>query len=255
MKALEDEKQKDGPITQKEIDEVKAKHAGIHKAIRKAFRQALEIGDWFIESHKRLGIKGGGHDAGWAKWLGANFPEMAPTTIREYMRLARNRQFLEVKFNFNSTDSVELEKLPWIRQALEAIAEKNAEEKAKRRSDEPIDIEASPGDGTGPVGKSFFGHDATPMWMAPPVAVQIDAEEKGLKIEDPDEEPEKILQTKIYNYVSWLWQALYFEAEITEYLRLSDFSQESLEWCIKLGCSQHSELVEMVTQKFASRKR
>lgn len=243
MKTLTDTNQ----ISQKEIDQIKAKHVGVYKAVRKAFWQALEIGEWFLESRKRLGIKNGGHGGIWKNWLDANFPEIGYTTIVEYVRLAKNRQFLEVKFNLNSTAAVELQNLPGIREALHAIAEKNAEENPKRRKS-VIDIESAPGNGTEKASETFT--DDRPTKILPPPEVQVDLKEQGIKIEDPDDDPITRLSKSLKSYVYELDTLKYHAAQVCELIRLAELSKKHVKSTIEWACRDHPELQEEVEHTF-----
>jgi hypothetical protein len=112
----------------------------------------MEIGETLKDWHRRLGTVKGDRGSFWGKWRKENIPEISERTVYRYMALARNKQFLESRYNLTSAKmaEVEMDKLPWISDALKAIAEKDAENQSKRLHRKVIDIKAEPSNGSAP---------------------------------------------------------------------------------------------------------
>jgi|SRR6516164_4321134 hypothetical protein len=86
-------------ITQSDIDRINELHRGIKRASVRVLKDALQIGEFFVEAHDEKGIKRGGwkknKEETWANWLEENFPDIATTSVYQYMRVARNRETIE----------------------------------------------------------------------------------------------------------------------------------------------------------------
>jgi hypothetical protein len=122
------------PVSKEEIDWVRAKHAGLQKSARRILKEAIEIGEWFVEADGRMGLKKSARGGEWHLWLGATFPEMHVSTIINYMRLARNRNFLEQELDLSSNASSGRGDLPSIKGALHLLSKRDRQQK---EADEP----------------------------------------------------------------------------------------------------------------------
>jgi hypothetical protein len=76
-------------IPQEEIDHINDLYAGMRRHARQMLKDAIEIGDWFIKSRKKLGP-----EVIWGKWLEKNFPKITRWSIWRYEKLPANREFL-----------------------------------------------------------------------------------------------------------------------------------------------------------------
>lgn len=112
------------PISKEEIAWVKGKHSGLLKNAVRILREAMEIGQWFLEAVERTGYKTGGHGGLWCSWLCVNFPEIHIRTIRKYMQLARNRDFIEAQ-----SQAVDSSALTSIDGALRLLAKRDRKAK------------------------------------------------------------------------------------------------------------------------------
>jgi hypothetical protein len=128
------------PISKEEIDWVKAKHSGIQSASRKILKEAIEIGEWFVEADDRLGLKKGPHGGRggeWRLWLSAKFPEIGASTVAVYMRLANGREFLEEKLGISKELSSARQFSPTIKQALRMLHDRDQQSKEQHEPDLP----------------------------------------------------------------------------------------------------------------------
>jgi hypothetical protein len=89
MKALTNIQQ---PVPESEVEHILELHAGIRRAARKALKDAIEIGDWFIEKQKGFTLHAKTNN--WTQWINESFNSIGPATIYQYMMLARYRQLL-----------------------------------------------------------------------------------------------------------------------------------------------------------------
>jgi hypothetical protein len=117
------------PISKEEIDWVRSKHAGLEKSARRILREAIEIGEWFVEADERMGLKKHGRGGTWHLWLAATFPEISRTSIYNYMRLAVGKVFLEEKLDLENKSSISGQDLPSINKALRLLDQRDREQK------------------------------------------------------------------------------------------------------------------------------
>jgi hypothetical protein len=243
-----------GEITQAEIDAIKAKHVSIIRKMRKAFIEALEMGDWFLTVPKRLGIKKGGHTGQFTQWLQVHFSEqMSLSSIWQYMRLARNREFLETKFAIKTSDSEVLEEVPTILAADAAIAERNAEERAARadKKSKTIDIESETHSANGEksaadvavVTRQFSPEEHEAMSSAKDYS-EIQA------IKNKDRKPIDILSDKLKQYAALLWQLQASEADVREYMEAGEFETEEIKRRIHLWWDDQPLILKMMVRTF-----
>ena len=91
-------------ITQSDIDRINELHRGIKRASVRVLKDALEIGNFFLEVHDEKGIRRGGNmkkksqDGTWADWLEVNFPDIGVTSVFQYMRIARYEGLLPANY-------------------------------------------------------------------------------------------------------------------------------------------------------------
>jgi len=97
-------------VEETEIAEIKRKHESIFNATQTVLASAIEVGEWFLVQHERI------EHGDWIPWLSKNFPEITTRTIQRYILLAKNKEFLETKFQIRPAESF----LEWpsIRNAL-----------------------------------------------------------------------------------------------------------------------------------------
>jgi hypothetical protein len=252
MKALEDKHKKElGPIMPEEIEAIKAKHTGLLKRAHKVFWDALEIGDWFLDSRKRVKGK---HGAGWERWFKENFDgQISLTTVRLYIRLAVNRVFLVTKLE-NQRHALELDRIPSFTEALRWISERQEAEGKYRRGNKVIDVEASQGSVNG-------AHTEEPPWrpikIPPPPELAVELKEQGVEVENPDQEPLAILRDcfKSYvsqrNYLQMLQDQLqHLEAEIAERIRVAELSPAQVQRAVDWACRGQDEVKDIVLKVF-----
>lgn len=126
----------DHQISKEEIDWVRNKHEGIHKAARRMLKEAMEIGQWLNEAAVRMNIKlgQGKSNPEWRLWLRATFPEIHPKADRTYRRLAGGYDYLQDKYNFGREGEVELT----IQEAMRLLTQRDREAKEKEEPDQPL---------------------------------------------------------------------------------------------------------------------
>jgi hypothetical protein len=74
-------------IAPSEIEHINELHLGIRRAARRALKDAIEIGAWFLG---RQGEIAAGEKRGtWSHWLEENFPKSHVASVYRYMELAR----------------------------------------------------------------------------------------------------------------------------------------------------------------------
>lgn len=124
------------PISQEEVEWVRSKHAGIAKTAQRIFHEALELGEWFVEAQDRLGIAKT-KTGTWNAWLRSSFPEIGLTTIGVYMRLARDRVYLEREYAlaFDSNSGVRM--LPTISGAIRLLQTRDRKLKEEGELEHP----------------------------------------------------------------------------------------------------------------------
>jgi hypothetical protein len=131
------------PVSKEEIEWVRAKHAGIMKSSRRILKEAIEIGEWFVEADQRMGLKRtikGGRGGEWRLWLGAHFPEIHVTTIGNYMRLASGRKFLEQHMDLSEEPQRGLQ-LPSIKAALRLLSKRDQQQAEEAEPALPAEFE------------------------------------------------------------------------------------------------------------------
>jgi hypothetical protein len=128
------------PVSKEEIEWVRSKHAGIMKSARRILTEAIEIGEWFVEAEGRMGLKKSAKGGEWRLWLGAMFPEIHVSTISNYMRLGRNRVFLDQQFDL-SNPSPGRRDLPSIKQALRLLSKRDQQKAEEAEPALPTEFE------------------------------------------------------------------------------------------------------------------
>jgi hypothetical protein len=232
-------------ISQAEIDELKAKHAGVLRAALTAFLGALEIGSTLVEWHKRLGVIKGDRGSFWGKWAAENLP-FCEDVAYKYMRLARNRQFLETKFNFTSLPEreVDLEKLPGIMEALRAIREKDAENRSPRLHRKVIEIEPELGNGSARKGDLW---DEKPIKTLPPSSITVEPEERAAALEAMTRKtPVEEIADWLERYVMALGNTDRYQAEVCERIRVNEIADGEVRKMIDAACRNVPELKKRV---------
>ena len=120
----------DRPISKEELDWVRSKHQGIYKTGRRMLKDALELGQWFIEAAERMGLeshsKKGTRGGTWRLWLGATFPEIHSRVVSRYMRLARDKEYLTEQLSLDNGDTSERDP-PSITRALGLLTQRDRE--------------------------------------------------------------------------------------------------------------------------------
>jgi hypothetical protein len=198
------------PISKEEIEWVKAKHTGIQKAARRMLKEAIDLGQWFVEADERMGLKKsakGGRGGTWHLWLRATFPEIGLSTIQQYMQLGSNRAFLEKKFGLLSNGELSIDRRnpATIKGALRAIKERDRETKG----------------------------DTTP---------QLPLAER--------EEPLLILRDQLKEYVFQAFQLQYLETEIRFRIKNAKLGKRQIRQAIEWATQEHLEVRETVLKTF-----
>lgn len=238
-------------IPQGEIDELRAEHAAICKTVRRVFWRALAIGETLLEWHRRMGVRERDPGSFWGKWIAKNLPDISQANIRRYVSLARNRQFLETKFSALTMSAEELkgeelEKLPTIREALRAIAEKNEENQSKKLAKKVIDIKAEPSNGSASKGDLWSDR---PIKTVMPIEVSASHEEWAASLAAATAKtPTEILKEWIGRYVLDATNCERDLAEILERIRLIEISGDELRHLISLECLRVPEMEAQVVQ-------
>lgn len=233
-----------------EIEAIKAKHTRMLKAARKVFWDALEIGDWFLASQKR--VSKWKHGAGWERWLRENFDDqISVTTVRNYIRLATHRTFLVAKLE-NQQQLAELDRIPSVRQALVWISEREEADGKSHKRAKVIDVEASQGSANNGTYKNAEEPPERAIRIPPPPEVQVEAEERGEELEDPEEEPLAVLRDRLKNYVIQQYMLQHLGAEIAERIRVAELSAEQVQQCIEWACREHEEVKVIMLQTFTT---
>lgn len=109
------------PVPEEEIERINNLIAGMRRQAKQIFKDAIEVGGWFIEVHQKLD-----HKVKWFEWLKENFPKVSVSSIWNYQNLARNREFL-------STFSRDVEALS-IREAIHLIKQQRKMNKPRVRA-------------------------------------------------------------------------------------------------------------------------
>jgi hypothetical protein len=170
-------------VAQAEIEQIKEKMRFIELAARTTLPVAMEVGEWFAKQRAKMGQISWSE---WEDWIRSKFPEFGLSTIHRYVQLASEKQFLAAKFALaeRATD-LDFEALPTIKEALEAIKEKNRPIKRgagrARAKSRTIDVNASVSSGTN---GEDYSERATRI--VPPAETLADLLEKGERVEHPD---------------------------------------------------------------------
>jgi hypothetical protein len=86
-------------IPQQEIDRINDLYADMRRRAKGILKDAMKIGDWFIDARKRMGPHVSFHS-----WTSAKFPKINGRTIYAFMKLASNREFLASVRPFHELD-------------------------------------------------------------------------------------------------------------------------------------------------------
>jgi hypothetical protein len=233
-----------GVISQDEISFIKRKHSKLCQACRTMLPTAIEIGEWFVQKHEKI-------DRGqWETWLTENFPEIPLRTIRRYCELALNRQFLEAKFQIGRATDLEQDlydqAFPTIREALEAIQQKNKAPRKRRRgsartNNQAIEIESSTTRNNPEQDSKDDSPSIRPIRIAPPPNLTLEDSAEISSVQDPID----VIQTKIADFVSYQELALKRLFEIMEYAELARINIKELRHLISVATLNEPETAEL----------
>jgi hypothetical protein len=232
-----------GEPNSEEIEAIKRKLSRLIKCAQTMVPLTLEIGDWFIDAHKRVETKK------WQHWLTDNFAEVVSIrTIQLCAQLAKNRQFLETKFQMRSDNSF-LDTIPTITECIAAIREENQRKKlAKART--PIDVETVEVNGS----KS---EPERPLVFRdqPPLEIKDEAERAGTPVENQNEEPENVFKGKLRELINEAQMVAFHVEALIDYAKAARFSPEQIKWCIaSAGHDEDKAIVRMLEGLLLSRK-
>jgi hypothetical protein len=128
-------------VSKEEIEWVRSKHAGILKSSKRILKEAIEIGEWFVEVDQRMGLRKGARGGEWHLWLGAHFPEIHISTVGNYMRLGRNRTFLEDKLDLSENVPSGRGDVPSIKAALRLLSKRDRQQAEEAEPALPAEFE------------------------------------------------------------------------------------------------------------------
>lgn len=109
------------PVGQEEIDRINDLIVGMRRQARQILKDAMEVGQWFIEVHQKLD-----HKVKWREWQRENFPKVSVASIWQYQKLAANREFLSTFTRGIETVS--------INEAIHLIRQQNKMDKPRVRT-------------------------------------------------------------------------------------------------------------------------
>jgi hypothetical protein len=121
-------------ISDQEIAWVTGKYHSVLKASRRTLKEAMEIGDWFLDALERMGLDRMNKQrqkSTWTLWLDDKFPNIDREALRRFMQLAREREFLENQYLLTSSDLLAQEKPVTVYGAVAAIRTRNAQERLR----------------------------------------------------------------------------------------------------------------------------
>jgi len=88
-------------ITQTDIERINELHHGIKRAAKKALKDAIEIGSFFLNVRKEKDVRRGGDQKSksvikfdFGGWIETDFPEIGVTSVYRYMHLAEYSELL-----------------------------------------------------------------------------------------------------------------------------------------------------------------
>jgi hypothetical protein len=214
-----------GEPNPQEIEAIKRKHFRLIKCAQSMLPMALEMGDWFIDAHKRIEARK------WQQWLAGNFPEISYSLIAGYVRLAKNRQFLETKFQiFNLSEHLDdFDVIPTIPQCVAAIAEENRRKKLAK-TDTPIEVETV--EVNGAKSKSSAPERPVVFHDNPPLAIKDEAEQAGTPVENQADEPENVFRSKLRELINETQMVAFHIEALIDYAKAARFSPEQIKWHI-----------------------
>jgi hypothetical protein len=128
------------PIPRKDIDELIRWDRELRRPERMLLERAFDIG--FKLTCWRDLIPHGQ----WLKWLEQNIPEIPDRSVRRYIQLWENREWLLGRFEIGHVANLEVDALPGIRQAVKALEDKRRpkEKRAHLSTVREIQAEVTP---------------------------------------------------------------------------------------------------------------